>query len=48
MVVPEPGEPLLLYSTAMANAISMVLVTEQPEPPPPLAAKGAAVSELGS
>jgi hypothetical protein len=40
MVVPEPGEPLLLYITMMADAISMVLVTEQPEPLPPLASKG--------
>jgi hypothetical protein len=40
MVVPEPGEPLLLYITVMADAISMVLVTEQPEPLSPLASKG--------
>jgi hypothetical protein len=30
MVAPEPGEPLLLYITATANAISMVLVVERP------------------
>jgi hypothetical protein len=28
MVAPEPGEPLLLYITATAEAVSMVLVTE--------------------
>jgi hypothetical protein len=31
MVALEPGEPLLLYITTTADAISMVLVTEQPE-----------------
>jgi hypothetical protein len=48
MVAPEPGEPLLLYITVMADAISMVLVAELPEPSPPLAPKGAATSGLGS
>jgi hypothetical protein len=32
MVAPEPGEPLLLYITATADVMSMVLVMEQPDP----------------
>jgi hypothetical protein len=28
MVAPEPGEPLLLYITATAEVVSMVLVAE--------------------
>jgi hypothetical protein len=32
MVAPEPGEPLLLYITATAKPMSLVLVTERPEP----------------
>jgi hypothetical protein len=32
MVTPEPGEPLLLYITAIANALSMVRVAERPDP----------------
>jgi hypothetical protein len=32
MVAPEPGEPLLLYIVATADARSMVLVAERPEP----------------
>jgi hypothetical protein len=32
MVVPEPGEPLLLYIAATSEAVSMVLVAEQPDP----------------
>jgi hypothetical protein len=32
MVAPEPGEPMLLYITAIADAVSMVLVVEQSEP----------------
>jgi hypothetical protein len=32
MVAPEPGEPLLLYIAATSEAVSMVLVTEQPDP----------------
>jgi hypothetical protein len=32
LVAPEPGEPLLLYIVAIADAVSMVLVTERPEP----------------
>jgi hypothetical protein len=33
MVALEPGEPLLLYITATAEAVSMVLVAEWSEPP---------------
>jgi hypothetical protein len=32
MVAPELGEPLLLYIAATAEAVSMVLVAERPEP----------------
>jgi hypothetical protein len=32
MVAPEPGEPLLLYIVATSEAMSMVLVTERPDP----------------
>jgi hypothetical protein len=32
MVAPEPGEPLLLYIAAISKAVSMVLVTERPDP----------------
>jgi dsDNA-binding SOS-regulon protein len=32
MVAPEPREPLLIYIAVTANAVSMVLVTECPEP----------------
>jgi hypothetical protein len=32
MVAPEPGEPLLLYIAATLEAVSMVLVTEEPNP----------------
>jgi hypothetical protein len=32
VVAPEPGEPLLLYIVATAEAVSMVLVAERPEP----------------
>jgi hypothetical protein len=39
MVVPEPSEPLLLYIIATSDAVSMVLVAERPESPPPLAPK---------
>ena len=31
MVAPEPGEPLLLYISAVAEVINMVLVAEHPE-----------------
>jgi hypothetical protein len=33
MVAPEPGEPLLLYIVATAEAVSMVLVAERPDLP---------------
>jgi hypothetical protein len=32
MVVPVPGEPLLLYIAATSEAMSKVLVTERPGP----------------
>jgi hypothetical protein len=32
VVAPEPGEPLLLYIAATAEAVSMVLVVERSEP----------------
>jgi hypothetical protein len=32
IVAPEPSEPLLLYIAATSEAMSMVLVTEQPGP----------------
>jgi hypothetical protein len=32
MVVPEPGEPLLLYIAATSRAVSMVLVAERLDP----------------
>jgi hypothetical protein len=48
MVAPEPGEPLLLYITATAEAVSMVLVTERPEPPQPKEIKEASVNGSGS
>jgi hypothetical protein len=32
MVAPEPGEPQLLYIAATAEAVSMVLVAERPDP----------------
>jgi hypothetical protein len=41
MVALEPGEPLLLYITTMAEAVSMVLVAERSEPLLPQAPKGA-------
>jgi hypothetical protein len=35
MVPPEPGEPLLLYIVATAEAVSMVLVTKRLDPHTP-------------
>jgi hypothetical protein len=32
MVVPELGEPLLLYIATITDTVSMVLVAERPEP----------------
>jgi hypothetical protein len=48
MVAPEPGEPLLLYIVATTEAVSMVLVVEQPEPPQPQEMKEASVNGSGS
>jgi hypothetical protein len=44
MVAPKPGEPLLLYVTATAEAVSMVLVTERLEPPQPQETKEASTN----
>jgi hypothetical protein len=41
MVALEPSEPLLLYVTAIAEVVSMVLVTERSKPKQPQALKGA-------
>jgi hypothetical protein len=43
MVAPEPSEPLLLYITATAKVVSMVLVMEQLETQQPQVLKGAYV-----
>jgi hypothetical protein len=48
MVALEPGEPLLLYITATAKAVSMVLVAEQPEPLQPQETKVTPVNGSGS
>jgi hypothetical protein len=44
MVALEPDEPLLLYITATADVVSMVLVAERPKPRQPQALKGAPVA----
>jgi hypothetical protein len=41
MVAPEPSEPLLLYIAAIAEVVSLVLITERPNPQEPQVAKGA-------
>jgi hypothetical protein len=41
MVASEPGEPLLLYITATAEVMSMVLIAEWSEPQQPQVPKGA-------
>jgi hypothetical protein len=41
MVALQPGDPLLLYIAAIAEVVSMVLVTEWPDPKQPQALKGA-------
>jgi hypothetical protein len=41
MIAPEPGEPLLHYIMAIAEVVSMVLVTERLEPRQAQAPKGA-------
>jgi hypothetical protein len=43
-VAPEPGEPLLLYITAIAEVVSMVLVVERPKPKQPQLLKGAPIA----
>jgi hypothetical protein len=48
MVVPETDEHLLLYITTIAEVVSMVLVTERPEPKQPQALKGAPTVGPGS
>jgi hypothetical protein len=47
MVAPGPGEPLLLYVAATAEAISMVLVVERPGPPQPQEIKEASTNGSG-
>jgi hypothetical protein len=48
MVALEPGEPLLLYIMATIEVVSMVLVTEWPEPRQPQTLKGAPAVGSGS
>jgi dsDNA-binding SOS-regulon protein len=48
MVAPELGEPLLLYIAVTTEAVSMVLVAEQPKPPQPQETKEAFTNGLGS
>jgi hypothetical protein len=48
MVAPKPGEPLMLYIAATAEAVSMVLVAERPEPPHPQETKETSVNGSGS
>jgi hypothetical protein len=48
IVALEPGEPLLLYITAIAKAVSMVLVAERPEPPQPQETKETSMNGSGS
>jgi hypothetical protein len=43
MVAPKPGEPLLLYISATAEVMSMVLVIKCPAPHQPQEPKGASV-----
>jgi hypothetical protein len=45
MVAPEPGEPLLHYIMATADAMSMILVAERPEPCQPQQLGGEEVSQ---
>jgi hypothetical protein len=44
MVALEPGEPFLLYVITIAEAVSMVLVNERPEPPQPQETKEASAN----
>jgi hypothetical protein len=48
MVTPEPGEPLLLYIAATAEAMSMVLFAERPDPDSPHELESSSTSGLGS
>jgi hypothetical protein len=48
MVAPEPGEPLLLYIVATVEAVSMVLVTERPDPHTPFELGSSSASGSGS
>jgi hypothetical protein len=48
MVAPEPGEPLLLYIMATSEAVSMVLVTEWPDPHAPHELGSSSAGGLGS
>jgi dsDNA-binding SOS-regulon protein len=48
MVAPEPREPLMLYVVAIAEAVSMILVADQPESPQPQETKEASANGSGS
>jgi hypothetical protein len=48
MVAPEPGEHLLLYTTAIVEVVSMVLITERLVPKQPQALKRAPAARSGS
>jgi hypothetical protein len=48
MVAPEPGEPLLLDIAATSEAVSMVLVAEQPDSHAPHEIRSSSASGLGS
>jgi hypothetical protein len=48
MMDPELGEPLMLYIMATVEVVSMVLVTERPEPKQPQVLKGALTAESRS
>jgi hypothetical protein len=48
MVAPELGKPLLLYVATTVETVSMVLVTERPEPPQPRERKEAFANGSGS
>jgi hypothetical protein len=48
MVAPKSRDPLLLYVAATAEAVSMVLIVERPEPPQPQETKEAYANGSGS
>jgi hypothetical protein len=48
MVVPEPGEPLLLYIAATSEAMSMVLVAERLDPHAPCELRSSSDGGSGS